>query len=255
MEEQTTIIKQERETEILDELSSEMKESAEADIDIELLKEMMKAGLMFGHKKTKTDPKFKPYIFITRNGIEIIDLAKTISSIDKAAYFLKNCVKDKKIVLLAALQPAAREAMGNLAEKFNFSFVKNRWIGGLITNFKTISQRIDFFRKMKADMESGRFDKYTKKERVVINKDIEKMKKNFEGIENLASQPDVVFIIDPSLKGHATALREAKRRNIPVVAIVDSDDNPEKVDYPIYANDHAKASIEWIIKKIEEKLS
>lgn len=250
--EETTIIKTELKQET-DELF-DADEAIEAKIDLELLREMMKAGLMFGHKKTKTNPKFKKYIFITRNGIEIIDLVKTVDFIEKAADFLKSQIKEGKMILLAATQPAASPIMESLAKKFNLPYVKNRWVGGLITNFKVISQRIEFFKKTKADMESGEFNKYTKKERGVINKNIDRMRKIFEGLENLTKIPDALFIIDASIKGHMTAIKEARLKKIPIVAVIDSDDNPEFIDYPIPANDHAKASIEFVINKIKEKL-
>ncbi|MEK7658020.1 MAG: 30S ribosomal protein S2 [Patescibacteria group bacterium] len=252
--EETTIIKTESEQETAEEFF-DADEAIEAKIDSELLREMMNVGLMFGHKKSKTNPKFKKYIFITRNGVEIIDLIKTIEFIEKAAEFLKSQIKEGKMILLVATQPAANLVMESLAGKFNLPYVKNRWVGGLITNFKVISQRIEFFKKTKADMESGEFNKYTKKERVVINKNIDRMKKIFEGLEKLTKMPDALFVIDASIKGHATAIREARLKNIPIVAIIDSDDNPEFINYFIPANDHAKDSIEWVINRIDKQLT
>ena len=223
--------------------------------NVELIKEMMAHGLMYGHKKTKTNPKFKPFILTARSGIEIIDLTKTLSSIDEAAKFLGEQIKHKKIIILAATQQAARETMENFAKKFNLPYVRNRWIGGLITNFRVISQRLEYFKKAVKDMESGGFDKYTKKEKGMINKNIERMRKIFGGLENLPALPEVLFTIDPSLKEHVTAVREAKSKNIPIVAIIDSDDDPSGVDYPIYANDHSKKSIEWVINRIDKQLT
>ena len=223
--------------------------------DEKLLREMMGKGVMYSHKKTKTNPKFKGYIFANRNNIEIIDLLKTMPAIDAAAQFLKNSLKENKMILLVGTQPAAQAVIEEMAGNFNFPFVKNRWIGGMITNFKVISQRLEYFKKTQADIESGAFEKYTKKERVVINKSIEKMKKIFGGLEKLIRVPEVLFIIDPSLKGHAIAVREAKIAKIPVVAIIDSDDNPEEIDFPIPANDHAKMSIEWVVNRIKQQLT
>lgn len=222
--------------------------------DIETIKEMIEAGVVYGHKKTKTNPKFKKYIFTVRNGVEIIDVSKTLLLIDAAAEFLKNQINSGKIILLVGLQPAVHSVLENMANKFNLSRVKNRWIGGLLTNFKVISGRIEYFKKIKTGIEKGEFDKYTKKERVMINKDIERMKIMFDGFENLTKPVDVLFIIDNSSKGHITAVREAMRMKIPIVAIIDSDDNPEIVNYPIPANDHAKTSVEWIINRIISKV-
>lgn len=222
--------------------------------DFEIAEAMMKAGLIYGHKKSKTNPKFKPYIYTTRNGIEIIDVTQTLPAIHSATEFLSGILKNKGLVLIVATQPAAKEATLDLAKKFNFSYINDRWIGGLMTNFRVISKRIDYFKKTQEDMAKGEFEKYTKKERVMINRKIEKMKKMFSGLENLTKLPDLLFLVDLSIKGHNTALREAMRLNIPVMAIIDSDDNPDFVNYPIPANDHAKTSIDWIVKKIEEQV-
>ncbi|KKQ21588.1 30S ribosomal protein S2 [Candidatus Wolfebacteria bacterium RIFCSPLOWO2_01_FULL_38_11] len=223
--------------------------------DIESIKEMMKAGLMYGHKTNRTEPKFKSYISLSRNNIEIIDLSQTLLAINEAAEFLKKIISENKMVLLVATQSAAQEAIEKFAKKFNFPYVKNRWLGGLITNFKVLSTRIEKFKKNQIDMEKGEFDKYTKKERVVINKNIARMRILFGGLENLTKLPDALLIIDSSLKNHKTAIREARQLNIPVIGIIDSDDNPEFVDMVIPANDHAKMSIDFIIDKIMEKIS
>lgn len=222
--------------------------------DLSTLREMMEAGLMYGHKKSKTNPKFKRYIHTNRNDLEIIDLEQTLSALESAVEFMGKQMKEGKSILLVATQPAAKEAIENLAEKFNFSRINEKWIGGLLTNFKVVSQRIEYFKKVQTDLEKGDFEKYTKKERLVINRNIHRMKKMFTGLENLTKLPDVIFMIDPSLKGHTTAVREAKRINLPIVAILDSDDDPDLVNYPIPANDHAKSSIDWIIERIANSL-
>jgi len=219
-----------------------------------LFREMMEAGLMYGHKKSKTNPKFKPYIHITRNEIEIIDLAQTLSALESAAKFIKQQIKEGKIILVVATQPAAREAAEKLAKKFNFSYINEKWIGGLLTNFKIISQRIEYFKRIQNDFEGGGFDKYTKKERLMINRNIHRMRKMFTGLENLTRIPDMIFVIDPTLKGHTTAIREARKMKISIAAILDSDDDPDLVNYPIPANDHAKMSIDWMINKLIERL-
>ncbi len=223
--------------------------------DLKILQDMMKAGLMYGHRKSKTDPRFKPYIYITRNGIEIIDLHQTLECLEKAAEFIKTKIEGKGLILVVGTQPAAQETARALAKKFGFAYVNERWIGGSLTNFKVISKRIEYFKKLQSDSEKGLLDKYTKKERVVINRKIERMKRMFTGLEDLTHMPDAMIIIDPSLKGHATALREAKIMNIPAVAILDNDGNPDLVQYPIPGNDHAKSSIEWIVNTMAEKLN
>lgn len=222
--------------------------------NLEVLREMMRAGLLYGHKKSKTHPKFKRYISATRNGIEIIDLEQTLEAVDAAVNFLKQKIDEGGLILVVATQPAAREAVLQLSEKFKFPYINERWIGGLLTNFKVISSRIEYFKRVQADFEKGEFGKYTKKERVMISRNIERMRKIYSGLENLTRLPDALFIVDTSLKNHATALREAHRLGIPVAAILDSDDNPEAVAYSIPANDHTKSSIEWIINKMIARL-
>ncbi len=235
------------------ELTEELIESA-SEADLEITKEMMGFGLMYGHKKSKTNPKFKKYIFTTRNGIEIIDLTQTLSALEPAIEFFKNKINNKGLILMVASQPAAREAVEKLAEKFNFAYINDRWIGGTLTNFRVISQRIEYFKKAQLGLEKGEFDKYTKKERLMISRDIQRMEKMFSGLKNLTKLPDAIFMIDSSLKGHATAVREAKIMKIPIIAILDNDDNPEIADYLIPANDHSKMSIDWIVNRIADRL-
>lgn len=238
-----------------EEMSEEREVGDESGVDLDILREMMKAGVMYGHKKSKTNPKFKSYINITRNGLEIIDLPQTLTALDKAVEFLKSQIKENKKILLVAIQPPAKEAIKNFADEFNFSRINDHWIGGLLTNFKVLSKRIEYFKETQSNWEQGKFEKYTKKERAVINRNIERMKKMFIGLEDLTKLPDVLFIIDASLKGHKTAIREARIINISVIGIIDSDDNPDLIDYPIPANDHSKMGIEWIINKIKKGLS
>lgn len=233
----------------------EIQEAAdETGVDLDILREMMKAGVMYGHKKSKTNPKFKSYINTTRNGLEIIDLPQTLTALDKTVEFLKSQIKENKKILLVAIQPPAKEAIKNFADEFNFSRINDHWIGGLLTNFKVLSKRIEYFKETQSNWEKGKFEKYTKKERAVINRDIERMKKMFTGLEDLTRLPDVLFMVDSSLKGHKTAIREAKIIKIPIVGIIDSDDDPNLIDYPIPANDHSKMSIEWVIGRIKDKL-
>ncbi len=238
---------------IEEQLSASLKDVEEG-VDLEVLKDMIKAALMYGHSRTRTNPKFKPFIFGSRNNIEIIDLGLTLKKLGEAIELLKNKMKNKGIVLLVATQPAAKEAADKLIKEFNFSYINSRWIGGLLTNFNILSKRVEYFKKLQADFEKGEFEKYTKKEKLGIIKQIAKMKKIFSGLENLSRKPDVVLIIDPSIKEHKTAVREAKKCGIPLIAVLDSDDDPTLIDYPIPANDHAKISIDWIINKIIKEL-
>lgn len=236
-------------------LAEEMVQKEEAtNFDTTVIKEMAENGVMYGHKKARTQPRFKSFIFTTRNGIEIIDLAKTLQAIDTAVEFLNKQAEEKKTMLVVGTQPSSWNAVENFAKKHNFPYIKNGWIGGLMTNFKVIYQRLEYFRKIQKDMERGELEKYTKKERVVISRSIEKMKNMFEGLDNLVKIPDILFVIDTSLKNHMTAIKEAKLLKIPIVAIIDTDDNPDIVDYAIPANDHTKMSIEWVMNAISSKI-
>lgn len=228
----------------------EMAQNEASDVDIDLLKEMAEKGIMYGHKKNRTHPKFKQFIFTTRNGMEIIDLAKTVKAVENTADFINKIISEKKTILLVGTQPSSWQAVKKMSDQLGFPMIKNRWIGGLITNYKIISQRLEFFRKGTKDMEKGEFEKYTKKERVMISKKLAKLKIMFEGLDNFNKIPDAIFVVDTIVKDHDTALKEAKIAKIPAIAIIDSDDNPELVDFPIPANDHSKMSIEWIVDKI-----
>lgn len=221
---------------------------------VHAIEEMIRAGVLYGHKKSKTNPRFRPYIHTTRNNIDIIDIPQTLDCVERAAAFLRAFLREGKIVLVVATQPALRELAHGFAQKLQLPFIYDHWIGGLLTNFKVLIGRIEHWKKLKADLAAGRLDKYTKKERVMMQKDIDRMTKMFSGLENLSRLPDALFVIDTAVKGHGTAIREAKRVKIPLVGIIDNDDNPDLVDYPIPANDHARMSVAWILDRIDEQL-
>lgn len=214
-----------------------------------IFKEMLEAGVFYGHKKTKTHPKMKPYIFSSRNNIEFIDLNATLLALDKVKDFLKEKISQGAVMLMVATQPAAQEIVENFAQKYNFPYVIQRWLGGTLTNFNIINQRITYYLDMKAKKEQGELDKYTKKERLRIGQELTKMGKVFGGLVNLKKLPDILFVIDT--EEHRTAVKEANRLSIPVVAIMSTDCNPTTADYPIPANDHSKTAIEWIMKYLE----
>lgn len=223
-----------------------------------LYQEMIKAGVLYGRKKSKTNPKMTKYIFTTRKGIEIFDLAQTVKLLDQAVEFLREKIKNtpnnsSPKVLVVGTQPAAKELVKSFSDKFGLSYVTERWLGGTLTNFKVISQRINYYLRTKADKETGRLDKYTKHERLKINELITKMAKVFVGLEKVTQVPEVVLVVDP--EEHQTAIREANRLKIPVVAISSTDANPDQIQYLIPANDNARSSLVWIFGYIEKKLS
>lgn len=214
----------------------------------EIISEMAKAGVIYGHKKSKTHPQMRPYIAGTRNEIEFIDPAATLSSLQKAIEFLKEKIRAGGLVLLVGTSPAAKNAIEEFAREFKFPYVTTRWLGGTLTNFKVLNDRKIYYETLKVRKEKGELAKYTKKEQLKFNKEIAKLSRNFDGLANLSKIPDVLFIVD--IDEQRTAVREARRMHIPIVALVDTDDNVSLVDYPIFANDHAKSSIEWAIGKI-----
>lgn len=217
--------------------------------DLPVVEEMMKLGLLWGHKKSKTHPRMKPYIFTTRNGIEIIDLSQTLKALDKAMEFIKSVIAARGVILLVGTTPASKTAVEETAKSLGLPYVTERWLGGTLTNFKTLSKRIAYFKKMRADRASGKFDKYTKKEKLVIDEEIKKLTLKFSGVENMENIPQALFLLE--IPHHLTAVREAKRLGIPLIALVNTNVNPELIDYPIFANDRSKAGIEWILNKFK----
>ena len=219
---------------------------------LSVFREMIAAGVILGRKKTVTNPKMDKYILNYSKGVAVFNAEETLKLLDRASAFLKDIIEKKMPVLVVGTQPAAKDIVENFAKKFGLSYVNERWLGGTMTNFKVISQRVQYYLKIKADMEAGNLDKYTKKERVMINRDIERMRKMFTGLDNLNFLPAAVFIVDAA--AHETAVREARRLKIPIMAIMNNDNNPEGIAYPIPANDNLRSSLQWIFDKLEKWL-
>jgi len=226
-----------------------------AAIDEPALVEMAKAGVFYGHKKSRKNPLFDEYIYGLRNGVAVIDLVRTVKAIDIVAGIIKNELAERKTFMIVGTQAASKDAVLKLSEALgNCSYVVNRWIGGLITNFGVIGKRIDYFKKRKLDLEQGKFEGYTKKERLLISREVEKMGIMFKGLENFSKISDVMIVVDPSLKGHSTAVHEALLHKMQVIGVIDNDDNPGDMAYFIPANDHTKASIDWVINALISKI-
>lgn len=216
----------------------------------ELAIEMANHGVLFGHNKSKTHPKMKPYVGATKNEIEILKPEATLYSLHKAAEFLKEIVAKKGMVLIVGTNPSAKEAVLKLANKFEFPKVVNRWLGGTMTNFNIMKERLKYYQSLKLRKEKGELSKYTKKEQMGFSKELGKLSVKFDGLVKMERLPDAIFVVD--IKTHAIAVREAIKANIPVIAIIDTNDNPQKISYPIIANDHSKTSVNWIVDKILE---
>lgn len=214
--------------------------------------EMAEKGIFYGHKKTKTHPKMVKYISGRKNEIELLDPESTISSFNKACSFLCDVFSKNGLVLFVGVSPSAKDVIKKTAEELNSPYVDFRWLGGTLTNFSVIRKRVDYYEDLMKKQASGELAKYTKKEQMKFAKEIEKLKTRFDGLRKLSRLPDAIFIVDGVL--HETAIKEANRMNIPIVALIDNDDNPENIQYPIFANDHSKVSISWIMENLAKEI-
>jgi len=230
--------------------SSDFPEGADNYQDI--LEELVKAGVLYGRKKSKTHPKMKKHIFATRNGFEIIDIVQTLKMIELAEEFLKEKIRHGGSVMFVGTTPAAGELVKSLSSDLNYPYVVDRWLGGTLTNFKTLYQRIQYYIKLKSDRDLGRLEKYTKKERSKFDKEIERLNHLFGGLEKMTKLPEVLIVLGVS--SHLIAIKEAKKMNIPVIGLVSSDADPNLVDFPIPANDRAKSSIAWILERLSNAI-
>jgi small subunit ribosomal protein S2 len=212
------------------------------------MKNLLEAGVHFGHQTKRWDPKMKPYIFTERNDIYIIDLEQTLQLIESSYEFVRNIAIGGGKVLFVGTKRQAQDTVKEEALRSGMPYVNKRWLGGTLTNFNTIRSRINYLKELKEMETSGRIDALTKKEGVGIRKEIKKLEENIGGIVEMERLPQALFIVDPKNEEIATA--EARRLNIPVVAIVDTNCNPEEVDYVIPGNDDAIRAISLITKTI-----
>jgi small subunit ribosomal protein S2 len=212
--------------------------------DTPTLLELLKAGVHFGHRKGKRHPKMEPYIFAERNDIHIIDLEKTRKALARALEFVRDLSARGGIIVFVGTKRQVGRLVRQHAERAGCPFVGTRWLGGTITNFGIIHKVIDKFLTLKTQEEKGELGKYTKKEQLEIHRDIERMEGMVGGIRTLTRVPDALYIVDP--KHERTAVREAKRKGVPVVALCDTNANIEGIRYVIPANDDATKSIELI---------
>ena len=208
------------------------------------MKQLLEAGVHFGHQTRRWDPKMAEYIFQARNGIHIIDLQKTSKKLDEAYAFLKEQAEAGKTVLFVGTKKQAQECVKEAAEKCGMYYVNQRWLGGMLTNFDTIQKRIQRLKDLEKMEEDGTFDVLPKKEVILLKKEMEKLEKNLGGIKEMDKLPGVIFLVDP--KKERIAILEAKKLNIPVVGIVDTNCNPQDLDYPIPGNDDAIRSVSLI---------
>ena len=208
------------------------------------MKQLLEAGVHFGHQTRRWDPKMAEYIFQARNGIHIIDLQKTSKKIDEAYEFMRSQAEEGKKVLFVGTKKQAQDCMKEAAEKSGMYYVNQRWLGGMLTNFGTIRKRVERLKELETMQEDGTFEVLPKKEVILLKKEMEKLQKNLGGIKEMTELPEVLFVVDP--KKERIAILEAKKLNIPVVGIVDTNCNPEDLDYPIPGNDDAIRAVKLI---------
>lgn len=217
------------------------------------LTELLKAGAHFGHQRSRWHPKMAPYIFTVRNDICIIDLEQTAVRLQAAAEFARSVAARGGIILFIGTKRQAREHVEAAAQSVGMPAVTERWVGGTFTNFATVSKIITKLTQLKSDRDAGRFDVYTKKERLVIQREIDRLEKIIGGIEGLDKLPDAVFIVD--VKQEKTAIRESQAVHVPIIAICDTNVDPTGVTYPIPANDDATKAIQLILRVITEAVA
>ena len=215
------------------------------------MKQLLEAGVHFGHQTRRWNPKMAPYIFTERNGIYIIDLQKTVKKAEEAYNFIKEVAADGKDILFVGTKKQAQEAIQEEAVRSNMHFVNNRWLGGMLTNFETIKTRIKRLEEIEKMQEDGTFEVLPKKEVIKLKGEMEKLEKNLGGIRNLDCENiGAMFVVDP--RKEKNAISEAKILGIPVVAIVDTNCDPEEVDYVIPGNDDAIRAVKLITAKMAD---
>ncbi len=214
------------------------------------MKQLLEAGVHFGHQTRRWNPKMKRYIFTARNGIHILDLQQTVTHLNEAYRFIADRVANGDTVLFVGTKKQAQESIQEAAEQSGQYFVNQRWLGGMLTNFETIQKRIKYMRELEDRKESGEFDKLPKKEAQHLQKELEHLQRTLGGIKMMRRLPGAIFVVDT--KKEHTAVLEARRLEIPVVALADTNVDPDEIDYPIPANDDAIRSVRLLVGKIAE---
>ncbi|MDD4362912.1 MAG: 30S ribosomal protein S2 [Atribacterota bacterium] len=214
------------------------------------MKQLLESGVHFGHQKRRWDPRMKPYIFTERNNIYIIDLQQTVKLIDEAYNFVHNLVRNNGNILFVGTKKQAQEAISSEAEKCGMPYINYRWLGGTLTNYNTINQRVKRLFQLEKMEQGDDFNFLPKKEVIILKREKEKLEKLLTGIKNMERLPDALFIIDP--KREKIAVAEAKKLSIPIVAVVDTNCNPEEIDYLIPGNDDAIRAIKLMTAVIAD---
>jgi len=217
------------------------------------LKDLLDAGCHFGHQSRRWNPKMKEYIFQKRGGVHIFDLEITAKKLKEAMEFVRDLTAKGKIIVFVGSKRQAAAIVKEEAEKCGIPYVAERWLGGTITNWDEIKKRIDRLMDLEEKKKAGELKKYTKKENVLITREIEKLKRFFGGLVKLKGKPDALFIVD--VRKEIAAVKEARRKEIPVVGMVDSNADPDMIDYVIPVNDDAVRSIKLIVSRLAEAVN
>ncbi len=216
------------------------------------MKQLLEAGVHFGHQTRRWNPKMAEFIFTERNGIYIIDLQKTVKKVEEAYNFIKEVSASGKDILFVGTKKQAQESIESEAIRANMFYVNQRWLGGMLTNFKTIRKRIERLNELEKMEEDGTFEVLPKKEVIKLKAEKEKLEKNLGGIKNMNGAPGALFVVDP--RKEKIAIQEAHILGIPIVAIVDTNCDPEEVDYPIPGNDDAIRAVKLLTSKIADAI-
>jgi small subunit ribosomal protein S2 len=216
------------------------------------MKELLEAGVHFGHQTKRWNPKMKEFIFGQRNGIYIVDLQKTIKNFKEALQFVKTVAETGKDILFVGTKKQAQDIVRDYAAKCEASYVNQRWLGGLLTNFGVVRGSVEKLKELEEMKEDGRWELLSKKEQSRLEKVFKKLSKNLGGIKNMLQLPGAMFVIDSSKE--VIALAEAKKMRIPIVAVVDTNGDPDNIEYPIPGNDDAVRAIELFVSKVAESI-
>lgn len=228
------------------------KEEEVSDVAVISMKQLLEAGVHFGHQTRRWNPKMDRYIFTERNGIYIIDLQKTVRKVDEAYKFVRNMAADGGTMLFVGTKKQAQDSVAEEAERCGMYFINQRWLGGTLTNFETIRKRINRLKDIEKMAEDGTFDVLPKKEVVLLKKEWDRLEKFLGGIKEMTKLPDALFIIDP--RKERIAVAEAIKLNIPIVGIVDTNCDPDEIDYVIPGNDDAIRAVRLLTSKMADAI-
>jgi len=214
------------------------------------LEDLLESGAHFGHQSRRWNPKMEEYIYGSENGVHIFDLTKTKPLLEEALEFVTNTVKEGKTILLLGTKKQIKDKVAEIAKEIDIPYVNERWLGGTVSNFGQMQKSIRKMEEMKENVVSGAYNKNTKKERLLIDREITRLERFFDGVKTLTKVPDAIFVIDT--KREAAAVREAKTGKVTIVGIVDTNSDPDSIDYPIPMNDDASKALEYVLNLFKE---